>query len=414
MRSKKPAAAVAVAVCGTLALAACGGGGGPSAAGGKLTNDKVVLGLLNDQSGVYKDLSGPNSKVAIQMAIDDYKAKYGDKAVAKTIEIVTADHQNKPDIANTKAQEMYDRQNADIILDVPTSSAALAVATQAKAKKKLFINVTAATTALTGKSCNKYTFHWAYDAYMLANGTGAATVAQGGKKWSIVYPDYAFGQDMNKRFTEAVKGAGGTVTQSIPTPFPNDNFATFITKAGSTTPEVIGIMAAGGDLINFVKQFNQAGMRDKATLAVGLMFITDIHSLGVEQFSGTTFTDAWYWNFDAENKAWADKFKAKTNTRPSFAHAGNYSAALQYLEAVQRAGTDGADAVVKELEGKELKDIFLRNGTVRAADHRVLHDAYLAKVKTADQVKEEWDYEEILTTIPAEKAFGPVSADCKM
>ena len=312
MRSKKPAAAVAVAVCGSLALAACGsGGGGPSAAGGKLTNDKVVLGLLNDQSGVYKDLSGPNSKVAIQMAIDDYKAKYGDKAVAKTIEIVTADHQNKPDIANTKAQEMYDRQNADIILDVPTSSAALAVATQAKAKKKLFINVTAATTALTGKSCNKYTFHWAYDAYMLANGTGAATVAQGGKKWSIVYPDYAFGQDMNKRFTEAVKGAGGTVTQSIPTPFPNDNFATFITKAGSTTPEVIGIMAAGGDLINFVKQFNQAGMRDKATLAVGLMFITDIHSLGVEQFAGTTFTDAWYWNFDAENKAWADKFKAR-------------------------------------------------------------------------------------------------------
>lgn len=413
MRSRKPAAAVAVAVCGSLALAACGGGG-PGAAGGKLSNDKVVLGLLNDQSGVYKDLSGPNSKVAIEMAIADYKAKYGDKAVAKTIEIVTADHQNKPDIANTKAQEMYDRQNADIILDVPTSSAALAVATQAKAKKKLFINVTAATTALTGKSCNKYTFHWAYDTYMLANGTGAATVGQGGKTWSIVYPDYAFGQDMTKSFTAAVKGAGGTVQQTIATPFPNDNFATFITKAGSTNPKVVGIMAAGGDLINFVKQYNQAGMRDKATLAVGLMFITDIHSLGVDQFSGTTFTDAWYWNFDAQNKAWADKFKAKTNTRPSFAHAGNYSAALQYLEAVQRAGTDSADAVVKELEGKQLNDVFLHNGTVRAADHRVLHDAYLAKVKTKAEVGEDWDYEKILTTIPADKAFGPVSADCKM
>ena len=411
---KKPAAAVAVAMCGSLALAACGSGGGPGAAGGKVSNDKVVLGLLNDQSGVYKDLSGPNSKVAIEMAIEDYKAKHGDKAVAKTIEIVTADHQNKPDIANTKAQEMYDRQNADVILDVPTSSAALAVATQAKAKKKLFLNVTAATTALTGKSCNKYTFHWAYDTFMLANGTGATVVKNGGKKWSIVYPDYAFGQDMTKSFTAAVKGAGGTVGQSIPTPFPNDNFATFITKAGSTNPEVIGIMAAGGDLINFVKQYNQANMRDKATLAVGLMFITDIHSLGVEQFAGTTFTDAWYWNFDAKNKAWADKFKAKTNTRPSFAHAGNYSAAFQYLEAVQRAGTDGSDAVVKELEGKKLEDIFLRNGTVRAADHRVLHDAYLAKVKTKAQVKEDYDYEEILNTIPADKAFGPVSADCKM
>jgi branched-chain amino acid transport system substrate-binding protein len=414
MRSKKPAAAVAVAVCTSLGLAACAGAGGPSATGSKVSNDKVVLGLLNDQSGVYKDLSGPNSKVAIEMAIADYKAKYGDRAVAKTIEIVSADHQNKPDLANTKAQEMYDRQNADIILDVPTSSAALAVANVAKAKKKLFIDVGAATTALTGASCNKYTFHWAYDTFMLANGTGAAMVRQGGKNWSIVYPDYAFGQDMNRSFSVAVKGAGGEVRQSIKTPFPNDNFATFITKAGSTNPQVIGTMAAGGDLINFVKQFNQAGMRDKATLAVGLMFITDIHSLGVDQFAGTTFTDAWYWNFDAQNRAWADKFKARTNTRPSFAHAGNYSAAFQYLEAVQRAGTDSADAVVKELEGKELKDIFLRNGMVRAADHRVLHDAYLAKVKTKAQVRQEWDYEQILTTIPADKAFGPVSDACKM
>ena len=414
MQSKKTAAALAAAVCGSLALAACGAAGGPSAGAGKVSNDKVVLGLLNDQSGIYKDLSGPNSKVAIDMAIEDYKAKYGDQGVAKTIEIVSADHQNKPDIANTKAQEMYDRQSADIILDVPTSSAALAVATQAKAKKKLFIDVGAATTALTGASCNKYMFHWAYDTHMLANGTGAAMVKNGGKSWSIVYPNYAFGQDMNKSFTTAVTGAGGTVQQSIATPFPNDNFATFITRAGSTKPNVIGTMAAGGDLINFVKQFNQADMPDTTTLAVGLMFITDIHSLGVDQFAGTTFTDAWYWNFDAKNKAWADRFKAKTNTRPSFAHAGNYSAAFQYLEAVQRAGTDNADAVVKELEGKDLEDIFLRNGTVRAADHRVLHDAYLAKVKTKDQVKEDWDYEEIVTTIPADKAFGPVSDACKM
>jgi len=399
-------------VCGSLALAACGGGG-PSAAGGKLSNDKVVFGLLNDQSGVYKDLSGPNSKVAIQMAIDDYKAKYGAKAVAKTIEIVTADHQNKPDIANTKAQEMYDRQNVDVILDVPTSSAALAVANVAKAKKKLFIDITAGTTELTGKSCNKYTYAWAYDTAMLAKGTGAAVVKNGGKSWSIVYPDYAFGQNMNKSFTEAVTGAGGTVQQSIPTPFPNDNFATFITKAASTNPQVIGIMAAGGDLINFVKQYNQAGMQSKAQLAVGLMFITDIHSLGVDQFAGTTFTDPWYWNFDAQNKAWADKFQAKTGTRPSFAHAGNYSAAMNYLEAVQAAGTDNADAVIKALDGKKINDVFLRNGEVRS-DHRVVHDVYLAKVKTKDQVKEAWDYEQIVQTIPAADAFEPISADCKM
>ena len=415
MNSKKPIT-MAAAVCGaTLLLAACGGGGPSSSGESKLTDGKVVIGLLNDQSGVYKDLSGPNSKVAIEMAIDDYKKKYGDKAVAKDIEIVMADHQNKPDIANTKAQEMYDRDKADIILDVPTSSAALAVATQAKAKKKLFIDVGAATTALTGKSCNKYTFHWAYDTYLLANGTGTVLVGEGGKNWSIVYPDYAFGQDMTKSFTAAVEKGGGTIQQSIPTPFPNDNFATFITKAASTNPDVIGIMAAGGDLVNFVKQYNQAGLQGKTTLAVGLMFITDIHSLGVDQFSGTTFTDAWYWNMDAENKAFADRFKEKTNTRPSFAHAGNYSAAYQYLDAIQRAGSDDADAVVKELEGKKVNDVFLRNGEIRAADHRVLHDAYLVKVKDKADVKEEWDYEEILKTIPAAEAFNPtVSTDCKM
>jgi branched-chain amino acid transport system substrate-binding protein len=411
MPSKKSAAVVAASVCASLALAGCGGG--PSAAGGKLSDDKVVIGLLNDQSGVYKDLSGPNSKVAIQMAIDDYKAKYGAKAVAKTIEIVTADHQNKPDIANTKAQEMYERQNADVILDVPTSSAALAVATVAKAKKKLFIDITAGTTALTGKSCNKYTYAWAYDTAMLAKGTGAAVVKSGGKSWSIVYPDYAFGQDMQKSFTAAVTGAGGTVQQTIPAPFPNDNFATFITKAASTTPQVIGIMAAGGDLINFVKQYNQAGMQTKAQLAVGLMFITDIHSLGVEQFAGTSFTDPWYWNMDAKNRAWADKFQAKTGTRPTFAHAGNYSAAMNYLEAVQAAGTDDADAVRKQLDGKKINDIFLRNGQVRS-DHRVVHDVYLAKVKSKDQVTAPWDYEKIVATIPAADAFEPVSAACKM
>ena len=412
MRSKKPAAAVAALVCGSLALAGCGGG--PSAASGKLSNDKVVLALLNDQSGIYKDVSGPNSKVAIEMAIEDYKAKYGDKAVARTIEIVSADHQNKADVANTKAQEMYDRQNADIILDVPNSPSALAVAGLAKAKKKLYINVSAATTELSGAACNKYTFHWAYDSNMLATGIGEAMVKRGGMTWSIVYPDSAFGESMNKSFTASVTGAGGSVQQSIQTPTKNSNFTTFITRAGSTNPKVIGTMAAGGDLINFVKQFNQADMRDKATLAVGLMFITDIHSLGVDQFAGTTFTDFWYWNLDAENRAWADKFKAKTNTRPTSANAGNYSAALQYLEAVQRAGTDNSDAVVKELEGKDLKDVFLRNGTVRAADHRVLHDAYVSKVKAKDQVKDEWDVEEILSTIPADKAFGPVSAACKM
>ena len=406
--STRIAAGTAALISGAMLLSACGGGG-PSAAGGDFTDGKLVLAVLNDQSGVYKDLSGPNSVKAVEMAVADFQEKYGDDAVVDEIEVTAADHQNEPDIANTKAQELYDREGADIILDVPTSSAALAVANQAKAKKKLFIDIGAGTTELTGGQCNKYTFHWAYDTYMLANGTGTAVTENGGKNWQLIYPDYEFGQDMTKSFSSAIEGAGGTVQGTIATPFPNDNFATFLTKAGSTKPDVVGTMQAGGDLINVVKQFNESGLKEKGVeLAVGLMFITDIHSLGVEQFAGTTFTDSWYWNMDDQSREWADRFQEETGTRPSFAHAGNYSAALQYLESVQAAGTDDADAVVEELEGKKVEDVFLRNGEIRAEDHRVIHDAYLARVKDPGDVTEEWDYEEIVTTIPADEAFRPV------
>jgi branched-chain amino acid transport system substrate-binding protein len=349
---------------------------------------------------------------AVKMAVADFQAKHGDNAVTKNIEVITADHQNKPDVANSKAQELYDRQRADVILDVPTSSAALAVANMAKQKKKLYINVTAATTELTGKQCNKYTFHYAYDTYMLAHGTGSTVTQNGAKNWYIVYPDYAFGQDMQKSFTKAITEAGGSVVTADPAPFPNDNFSTFLLKAPNLKPkpDVIGAMQAGGDLVNLVKQYNEFRLRDKGIdLAVGLMFITDIHSLGPDALAGTTFTDAWYWNFDEQNRAWADKFQQQTNTRPSFAHAANYSAAMQYLEAVQRAGTDGSDAVVGELEGYKFNDFFARNGEIRAQDHRVTHDAYLAQVKPKSQVTEPWDYEKIIKTIPAAEAFRPAA-----
>jgi branched-chain amino acid transport system substrate-binding protein len=406
-------ALTAVLATGTLLVAGCGRGGPSGGADDKVSGGKIVLAVLNDQSGVYADLSGRNSVEAVRMAVADFQARYGDRALTKDIEVVSADHQNKPDIANSKAQELYDRQQADVILDVPTSSAALAVANVAKAKKKLYFNVGAATTELTGKQCNKYTFHYAYDTYMLANGTGAAVTKEGGRNWYIVYPDYAFGQDMEKSFSAAITAAGGKVLAKDPTPFPNDNFSTFLLKAPGMTPkpDVLGTMQAGGDLVNLVKQYNEFKLREKGIkLSVGLMFITDIHSLGPDAFAGTTFTDAWYWNFDDRNRQWADTFTARTQTRPSFAHAANYSAATQYLEAVQRAGTDGSDAVVGKLEGYRYDDMFARNATIRAEDHRVIHDVYLAEVKPKSEVKTDWDYEKILRTIPAAEAFRPAGA----
>ncbi|MEU8346384.1 ABC transporter substrate-binding protein [Spirillospora sp. NPDC048832] len=399
-----------------LLLAGCGGG--PGGGGGKISDGKVVLAVLNDASGIYADTSGRATVEAVRMAVADYRAKYGGKAVAEKIEVEAADHQNKPEIANSKAQELYDRKKADLIVDVPTSSAAFAVATIAKNKKKVFIDVGAASTELEGKQCNKYTFHYGYNSYMLANGTGSEVTKDGLKNWYMVYPDYAFGQDMQKTFGAAIKSAGGTVVKSDPTPFPNDNFSTFLLKAPGLTPkpQVLGSMHAGGDLVNLVKQYNEYKLRDKGVrLAVGLLSLSDIHSLGPDALAGVQHTDMWYWNLDDRSRAWADKFQAKTGKRPTSNMGANYSAALQYLEAVQRAGTDKPDEVVAQLEGAEIDDMFARNATIRAADHLLLHDAYLSQVKPSSEVKEPWDYEKVLKTVPAAEAFQPQpDAACKL
>ncbi len=404
MATRLKAAATFVAV-GAL-IAGCGGG--PQSGGGKISGDAIKLGVITDLSGVYSELAGANAVEAVKMAVADFKARHADDAVTQNIEVSQADHQNKPEIANTAAREMYDRDGVDAIFDVPTSSAALAIATVAGQQKKMYFNIGAATTELTGGQCNAYTYHYAYDTYMLAHGTGTTVTEQGAKNWYIIYPDYAFGQDMNNSFTAAIEGAGGKVTVADPTPFPNDNFATFMTKAPNLNPkpDVLGTMQAGGDLVNVVKQYNEFGLKDKGVdLAVGLMFDTDIASIGVESLAGTLYTTAWFWNMDDKSREWADKFKERTGKRPTFDHAANYSAATQYLEAVQRAGTDDADAVREELDGSEFDDFFARNAKIRAEDHRVVHDSYLVRVKEPDQVKEDFDFTELVETIPADEAF---------
>ena len=385
----------------------------------RLTDNKIVLGVINDQSQIYADIGGKNGVKAVEMAVTDFETQYGKGSIGGPIEVISADHQNKPDLANAKAQEFYDRNGVDVILDVPTSSAGLAVAGVAKEKKKVYINVGSATSELTGPQCNKYTFHYAYDTWMLANGTGTEVTKNIGKKWYIIYPNYAYGQDMDRSFQAAIKAAGGEVLASDAAPFPNDDFSTFLLKAPTLKPEILGTMQAGGDLINVVKQFNEFRLRDQGiTLAIGLLFISDIRALGPDAYAGTAYTTAWYWNLDDKAREWADKFKQATDARPTFVQAGNYSAAMQYLEAIRRAGTDEADAVVKALEGQKFDDFMMRNATIRPEDHQVIHDVYLAQVKPQSEVKEDWDYAKIVSTIPADRAFRPVQeaiqAGCKM
>ncbi|MGW7410113.1 ABC transporter substrate-binding protein [Streptomyces sp. NPDC054833] len=406
---------VALAAAGAL-LAGCGGGG-PSSGGGRISDDKIVLGVLTDLSGVYTDIAGPGSVEAVQMAVDDFRKKYGDKAVTKNIEVIKADHQNKPEVANTQAREMYDRKQADTLFDVPTSSAALAVATVAQQSKRLYFNTAAATTELAGKSCNPYTYEWAYDTYMLAHGTGTKVTEQGGKSWYMIYPDYAFGQDMQAKFSTAIERAGGKVVAKDPTPFPSDNYSTFLLKAPGLKPkpDVLGALQAGGDLANVVKQYEQFKLKNKGIkLAIGLMTDSDIKAIGADKLAGTQFTTPWFWNLDDKARAWADRFKERTGKRPTFDQAADYSAATHYLEAVQKAGTDKAEDVSKKLDGTKFDDFFARNATLRAEDHRLVHDAYLVQVKDPAKAKEDGDYTEYVETIHADEAFDKASPLCDM
>lgn len=410
----------AALLCATLLV--LGVWGYPAAGQGtvRLMHGKMVIAVVNDQSGVYADISGKNGVEAVKMAVEDFQKKYGAGSLGGTVDVLSADHQNKPDVGASKAAEFYDRDNADLVIDVPTSSVGIAIAHVAAQKRRLFFAVGAATTALSNEDCNKYTFHYGYDAYMLANGTAIAVVKQGGTQWYIVYPNYAFGQDMNAKFSAAVAHAGGKVLLSDPTPFPNptEDFSTFLIKARTLRPrlQILGAMQAGQDLVNLVKQYNEFGLRQQGVkLSIGLLFDSDINSLTPAALQGTVFTTAWYWNMDKDARAWADRFYARTKVRPTFPMAADYDGVWQYLEAVRRAGSDDADKVVAQLEGYRFNDFFARHAQIRRQDHVLLHDAYLAEVKAPADVKEPFDYVKITSTIPAAQAFQPLSeVHCKM
>ncbi len=384
------------------------------AQGAKLSDNAVKVGVLTDLSGVYSELSGPGSVKAAQMAADDFMA--ANAAYKGKVQVVGVDHQNKADVASNKAAEMIDRQNVDMLVDLPTSSAALAASEIAKGKKIPVMVVTGGTTALTNEKCNKYTFHYAYDNFMLANGTGTAVTKRGGNSWYIIYPNYAFGQDLNRQMTAAVQDNGGKlVAPSDATPFPNTDFSSYLLKAQSLKPKIFGTMQAGNDLVNVVKQYNEFGLKKQGIgLGIGLLFETDVAALGQDAFAGALATVPWYWNLDQRSRDWSAKFEKAFGKKPTWAQAGVYSATMTYLQAVARAGSDNGDAVVKALEGHRFSDFFARSAYIRPQDHRVTLDVYTVQVKPRAQAKEAGDIFTKVATIPSAKAFMPLSeSKCK-
>ncbi|MFF0946444.1 ABC transporter substrate-binding protein [Rhizobium leguminosarum] len=375
------------------------------------TDGKVKIGILNDQSGVYADFGGKSSVEAAKMAVEDF----GGKVLDVPVEIVDADHQNKADIASNIARQWYDTEQVDAIMELTTSSVALAVQAIGKEKKKIDIVTGAATTDLTGKACSPYGFHWAYDTHALAVGTGGALVKQGGDSWFFLTADYAFGYSLEQQTSDYVKASGGTVVGAVRHPLSSQDFSSFLLQAQSSGAKVIGLANAGLDTSNAIKQAAEFGITQGGQHLAALLFtLAEVHGLGLEAAQGLTLTEGYYWNRDDESRAFAKKFFARTGKMPNMVHAGTYSAVTQYLKAVQKAGTDETEAVAKLLHEMPVDDVFGRGGTV-GANGRMIHDMYLLQVKKPSESKEPWDYFNVLATIPGKEAYiDPAKSGCDL
>jgi len=364
----------------------------------------VKLGVLNDRSGVYSDLAGEGSVVAAQMAVDDFKA--AEKGI--TVEIISADHQNKPDVASNIARQWYDQDGVDAILDVPTSSAALAVNDITREKNKVFLNSGAGTSDLTGKACSPNTVHWTYDTWQLAHGTASAVVANGGKSWFFVTADYAFGQAMERDATEVIKANGGEVVGAVRHPFPGTDFSSFLLQAQSSGAQVVAFANAGGDTINSVKQASEFGLVQAGQSLAGLLvFANDIHSLGLQTAQGLVLTESFYWDLNDQTREWSARFEEKMNKKPSMVQAGVYASVLHYLKAVEALDGKGAGEVMAKMKETPTDDPLFGKGTIRV-DGRHIHPSYLLRVKKPEDSKGEWDLYDIVDTIPAEESFRPL------
>jgi len=375
------------------------------AAQAQVSDDVVKIGILNDQSGVYADFGGKWSVEAAKMAVEDF----GGKVLGKPVEIVAADHQNKPDVASSIARQWYDVDKVDAIMELTTSSVALAVQGLSKEKKKIDIVTGAATTDLTGKACSPYGFHWAYDTRALAVGTGGALVGAGGDTWFFLTADYAFGYSLEEQTGQYVKSKGGKVLGSVRHPLSTTDYSSFLLQAQASGAKVVGFANAGLDTSNSIKQAAEFGLVQNGQRLAALLFtLSEVNGLGLKSAQGLTLTEGWYWDQSDENRAFASRFEKRTNRKPNMIQTGTYSAVLQYLKAVQKAGTDATEAVAKELHEMPVEDVFAKKGKV-LPNGRMVYDMYLFEVKKPSESKGPWDDYKQLAVVKGDDAYAKAS-----
>ena len=392
---------ILAAACG-LALAATLGATVARAAG-----NEVVIGDIDDLSGVYSDVIGEGGIKAAQMAIADF----GGSVLGKKIVLLTADHQNKPDLGASKFREWADQNGVNMVLGGSNTGVSIAMAKVAQAKKVPFIAIGAAGASLTNQDCTPYTVHYAYDTTALANGTASTLVKQGGKTWYFLTADYAFGTQLRDAATKVVVANGGKSLGEVRVPLGTSDFSSFLLQAQGSGAQVLGLANAGGDFTNSLKAAQEFGITKTMKPAALLAFISDIHSLGLKTAQGLTLTDGWYWDMNPETRAWAKRYFDIMKKEPTMNQAAYYSATMQYLKAVKAIGTTDSDKVMAELKKMKINDFFVKGGYIRD-DGVMIHPMYVMQVKTPAESKYPWDYYKLLKTIPGEEAFGPVTGLC--
>jgi branched-chain amino acid transport system substrate-binding protein len=374
------------------------------AASAQISDDVVKIGVLTDMSSLYADATGKGSLAAVQMAVADY----GGKVKGKPVEVVSADHQNKPDVGVSIARSWYDNDKVDAIFDVPTSSVALPISALTREKNKIHINSGGGTSDLTGVACSPNTVHWTYDTYSLSAVAGKAMVKRGEDTWFFVTADYAFGQALERDAANVVKENGGKVLGDVRHPLNSSDFSSFLLQAQASKAKVIGLANAGGDTQNALKQAAEFGIIQAGQKVAALLVeITDVHSLGIKATQGLIVTDAFYWDTNDETRAFSKRFNDKVGHMPTMIQAGLYSATMHYLKAIEAIGTDDTQKVMAQMRETPINDFFAKNGKIRI-DGRMVHDMYLFEVKKPEESKGEWDLYKLLATVSGDDAFRPL------